>query len=565
METKSTEATAKLAVIYTRVSSSKQKDEGTGLETQEKLCYERAKELGYTVIKVFSDAGISGKNVKDRPNMLSLLDFLKNTKEHVTIFTYHIDRLGRNTENNLEIIKIAQRYGHEIYVYRNGLLEDSPICHFMTTVQSAAAQLERENNAERSRTNMRKIMSEGHWLLKEPIGLKKCMEKNSNKFRWLLRKEPEATIIQEALNKFATAELETQTDVVNFLRTEYEIHGLKQHKNWFDTVKRILKEEKYTGYFEYKPWNIPFIKAHIEPLITVETFKIIQQRLKGKERVKHTVYNKNDERFPLRGLILCPFCHKPLTGSFSKSGTVPYYQCQTHGCINRKHVNVRPEVLHKHFEELLSCIVPTTTIIDRAYKISSNLYNNIKNKIELENCSKETRLKKIDDEINKAFEGYTNTRNEIFKQKYEQQVEELTKEKQLLITEIESFKNTTIIPFSEALQIVIDTLSNPVKIWKEANLQMKRALCDILFQEKPCYDKINKFQELKLTPIFKQIYSIGSEKISTIYDFCGHIVPNLKNFNEISILENTKFGTNDFPQIFKDFHKKVMGNSLLVP
>lgn len=556
--------TEKLAVIYTRVSSNKQKDEGTGLETQEKLCREEAEQLGYTVLKVFSDGGISGKTIQNRPGMLDLLAFLKKTKEHITIFTYHIDRLGRDTVNNIGIINTAQQYGHAIYIYKSGFLEDTPTGHFMTTVQSAASQLEREHNKERTKQLSRNHVLEGAWIFREPIGYKFCKSKKSAKHRWLLRKEPEATIIQQALEKFATAELQTQTNVANFLKSNLEALGIKQ-KNWFDLTKRILTEEKYSGYFEYKPWGVPYQKGKIEALINSETFKIIQQRLKGKERVKHTIYNKNDDRFPLRRLIVCPYCGKPITGSLTKGGTFPYYQCQSRHCSHKRLINVTPKLLHADFESLLQSITPTQDFIDtartKAMTIYQACYDNIKN----DNKLKEFRIKQIDKEIANCFEKFNITTNPIFVQKLDQQVNELEAEKQHLIAELDNSNNMNIMPFDEAFAYVEEFLRNPLKLWEQSDIFMKRQIYALTFQEKLSYDKQNKFSEPKLTPIFKQIEYIASTQINTDWNFFGSLVPDLKILDEISELEKLKSGTVEYPQIFKDFHKKVVGNSFLVP
>ena len=558
------EATAKLAVIYTRVSSSKQKDEGTGLETQEKLCREEAEQLGYTVLKVFSDGGISGKTIQNRPGMLDLLAFLKKTKEHITIFTYHIDRLGRDTVNNIEVINTAQQYGHAIYIYKSGFLEDTPTGHFMTTVQSAVSQLEREHNKERTKQLSRNHVLEGAWIFREPIGYKFCKSKKSAKHRWLLRKEPEATIIQQALEKFATAELQTQTDVANFLKSNLETLGIKQ-KNWFDLTKRILTEEKYSGYFEYKPWGATYQKGKIEALITQETFKIIQQRLKGKERIKHTIYNKNDDRFPLRGLIVCPYCGKPITGSLTKSGTFPYYQCQSRQCSHKKLVNVTPKLLHTDFESLLKNITPSDDFINtaktQALSIYQACYDNIKN----DNKLKEFRIKQIDKEIANCFEKYKNTSNSIFIQKLEEQVNELESEKQHIEAELNNSTNIEIMPFDEAFTYVEEFIKNPLKLWQQSDIFMKRQIYKLTFEEKLSYDKQNKFSEPKLSPIFKMIHNVKFDSIIINLDFFRHLVPNLEISDEKFVQDNLKSGTVVFPQIFKDFHKKVVGNSYLVP
>jgi len=67
------------AVIYCRVSSSKQVTEGHGLASQETRCREYAKHKGYDVIDVFRDEGLSDK-LLDRPNMKAMLAYIKKRK-----------------------------------------------------------------------------------------------------------------------------------------------------------------------------------------------------------------------------------------------------------------------------------------------------------------------------------------------------------------------------------------------------------------------------------------------------------------------------------------------------
>lgn len=556
--------TKKLAVIYTRVSSDKQIQEGTGLETQETLCREKAEQLGYTILKVFSDGGISGKDLENRPGVLNLLDFLKNSKDSITIFTYDTDRLSRDTGDFIKIRSIIHTNNHMLITIKNGLIGQDSTSNLISTVISAVGQCEREKNAERSKTNMKTIVSEGYWLFKEPIGLKKCMEKKSDKYRWLIRKEPEASIIQEALEKFATAELQTQTDVANFLKTKFEFHDIKK-RNWFDLAKRILTEEKYSGYFEYKPWGVPYQKGKIEALITPETFKIIQQRLKGKERVKHTIYNKNDERFPLRGLILCPYCGKPITGSLTKGGTFPYYQCQNRHCAGKRLVNVKPSLLHADFESLLKNITPSDDFINtaktQALSIYQACYDNIKN----DNKLKKFRINQIDNEIDNCFEKYKNTSSSIFIQKLEEQVNKLESEKQHIEAELNNSTNIEIMPFDEAFTYVEEFIKNPLKLWQQSDIFMKRQIYKLTFEEKLSYDKQNKFSEPKLSPIFKMIHNVKFDGIIITPDFFRHLVPNLEISDKKFVQDNLKSGTIVFPQIIKDYRKKVVGNSYVVP
>ena len=77
------------AVIYCRVSSSKQVREGHGLEGQEKRCYDYAVSKGYSVVDVFREEGISGA-VTNRPAMRRLLEFLEENNESIAVSYTHL-------------------------------------------------------------------------------------------------------------------------------------------------------------------------------------------------------------------------------------------------------------------------------------------------------------------------------------------------------------------------------------------------------------------------------------------------------------------------------------------
>jgi len=82
-----------LAVIYARISDSKQKEES--LEAQEKVCRNYAVQKGYTVVKVYVDRYITGKT-DNRPQFQRMIkDSRKNQFERVIV--YKLDRFSRNT------------------------------------------------------------------------------------------------------------------------------------------------------------------------------------------------------------------------------------------------------------------------------------------------------------------------------------------------------------------------------------------------------------------------------------------------------------------------------------
>jgi DNA invertase Pin-like site-specific DNA recombinase len=64
------------ALIYCRVSSTKQRIEGSGLESQEQRCRVYADQQGYDVKAVFPDDVSGGGDFMQRPGMRAMLAYL---------------------------------------------------------------------------------------------------------------------------------------------------------------------------------------------------------------------------------------------------------------------------------------------------------------------------------------------------------------------------------------------------------------------------------------------------------------------------------------------------------
>src|SRR5437660_632019 len=67
----------------------------------------------------------------------------------------------------------------------------------------------------------------------------------------LVRKEPEATVITEALEWFARGRFPSQVDVQRFLQEKGFNHWETGKMAYLEQVKRLLTREVYTGYVSY--------------------------------------------------------------------------------------------------------------------------------------------------------------------------------------------------------------------------------------------------------------------------------------------------------------------------
>jgi len=77
-------------IIYCRVSTPDQVNNGNGIDSQEQLCRQWARNRDLSVERVFIDAGISGKNTECRDELNKMLAFLEKSKERYLILFYDI-------------------------------------------------------------------------------------------------------------------------------------------------------------------------------------------------------------------------------------------------------------------------------------------------------------------------------------------------------------------------------------------------------------------------------------------------------------------------------------------
>ncbi len=137
------------AAIYIRVSTTKQVNEGFGLDLQKHRCSIMAEMKGWPIIKIYSDEGISGTlDSTHRPGLRDVLDDAKNKVFDVLVF-YSLDRLGRTTSIVLKTIEQLTQMDIKIVSCKESIDTSSPTGVFVLTIFAALAQLERDTIVNR--------------------------------------------------------------------------------------------------------------------------------------------------------------------------------------------------------------------------------------------------------------------------------------------------------------------------------------------------------------------------------------------------------------------------------
>ena len=467
----------KKCIIYARVSSAKQTSDGAGLTSQEQSCREYAARNHYDVVELFTDV-ISGR-AAERPGMNSLLAYLRvnDTKDYVVVVD-DISRFARDVCTHAALRDKIIACGAKIESPNQKFGADAG-GRFIETIMAAMAEHAGAANAEQSRRRTIARLQNGYWVFHAPFGYKYVKAPGGGKM--LVPDQPLAGIVKEALEGYAAGRFQTQSEVRRFLDTKKEFPksylGTEVH---FDKVKRLLTSLLYAGYLEFEKWDIPFTKAKHDPLISLATHQIIQDRLKVRSVAPARKDISND--FPLRGFLMCEHCKHPLTACWARSHTGqkhPYYLCQYRGCPE-KGKSIQRDKLEEEFGIILKALTPARTTFELAEDLFRKEWDKRSLSVSTETKRLNVKARQIERDVEKTIQHLVRTDNASVITAYETRVEELKKEGALIEEEVARI-GTPAHSFEEMFELSMKFLSSPYDIWKKGNLMVKRTVLRLVF------------------------------------------------------------------------------------
>ncbi len=483
------------SLIYCRVSSDRQVREGHGLDGQEQRCRSYAAERGYEVAEVFRDEGVSGGTV-DREGIQKLLDYLDvhGRRESYVVLIDDIKRLARDVVGHFQLRKaiLSRQANLESPSHKFG---DSPEEVFGECILAATAELERNQNKRQVYNRMKARLEAGYWPFYQPPGY--VYAKVAGHGKLLVRSEPEASIITEALEGFAAGRFPTQVEVQAFLQSKsFSLRG-NGKMTYLEQVKRLLTRELYAGFISYPPWQVTSRKGHHEPLICGETFERIKERLADRKKAPQRRDIRED--FPLRGFVQCNECHKSYTSCWSKgrNALFPYYLCKSPSCPMRNR-GIRADKMHAEFDELLGKLKPRENIMAVAKAELLSQWQAKRIDVDAVRKERKQKLDAIENEISEYVEAVKRCHNAVVIQAIEEKIDELKAKGLRLGGRIKKPKDGDY-DFQTAVNRVFDFLKNPLFMWKIGDLRQKRLVLRLVFAEPLTYERERGFQTAPLS------------------------------------------------------------------
>jgi site-specific DNA recombinase len=160
-------ASTVVADLYLRVSSDRQEDEGTSLETQEERARRHATERGYSVRRVYRETK-SGYRLYERPELMRLKAGLGTPDSPDVVIFYDPDRFSRNQSHIGMVLDWFESAGVRLE-FVTCEFEGSAVGKFILQARVFAAELEREKIIERTMRGRVKKVEEGRaWVGARP-------------------------------------------------------------------------------------------------------------------------------------------------------------------------------------------------------------------------------------------------------------------------------------------------------------------------------------------------------------------------------------------------------------
>jgi site-specific DNA recombinase len=477
------------AIIYCRVSTKEQSEQGFSLKSQEKECCKFAENNNYEVDNVFIEKGESAKT-QDRTELQKLIKYaVENRKSLSALIIWKYDRLARNLGDQTELFKHFSSLKIRVLSATENN-EENASGKLMRNIFGSFAQYENDIKSERTIGGMKRAVEEGRWAWRAPVGYKNTRDNLNKPF---LVPTDESKFIVEAF-KLAEKGLYKQTEIVSKLRAK----GFKGvNKN---NLNRILRNEVYAGLIKVS-W-FPDVKDAIhKPLVSKGTYFKVQLILDGKKPTI-TSRERNHPDFPLRNFIRCPKCEQKLTGGWStgKMGVrYAYYHCRTKGCS----LNIRKQDLETSFYEYLKGVQPRQDVLDLFGQIVLDVWKS-RQSVQIK------ERQRLDEELKKLREKQDRNDELMIQGIFD---EETYKRKS---NEIKSEMLTTQMDLSDAKAEINDIegciqyckyfISNIAELWLASDHNLKQRFQILVFPEKIYYE--NKSFGTPVTAlIFKYLHS----------------------------------------------------------
>ncbi|MDD4298499.1 MAG: recombinase family protein [Bacilli bacterium] len=367
----------KIVGIYIRVSTEDQAREGFSLSEQKERLETMCKYKGYEIYKVYEDAGISAKNIEDRPAFNQLLDDIKSKKIN-TIVTLKLDRLTRSVYDWENIMKFLEENYAYIDCANDEVNTTNANGKMISRLLMSVSQNEIERTSERTKIGLAGAIKNGNIPGQTPLGFKRENKK----------------LVPDPLTKDVISriyELYSKGNSYQKIKNIFNREKVLDKDNWRDnTVKAMIENEIYKGDYVHgkRRKNPTYYEDVIEPIVSKELWENCQTQ----KKINSRSYKRTLTYLFLQKLMR-PKCKRILGGKATKKkngNNYFYYYC--HDCKT----TIKEEIIEESLKCLLNDIFEYDSVVNEFFlPVLKNKVANPKEELQKELVSQESKKERI--------------------------------------------------------------------------------------------------------------------------------------------------------------------------
>lgn len=323
----------KTAVVYARVSTARQAEDGLPVESQIEQCRAKAAALGAHVREVFRDDGISGRT-SNRPGFQAALDYCE--EQRIDYFVcWSSSRFARNHIDAALNKRLLDRIGARLVFVSQDFGESDEAWMIESIVAIMDEQYSR-SIAKDTRRSMAKNAKDGFWnggnvpfgYQAVPMGKRKKLAPVDSEalvvktvFRWCLDGAGQKEIALR-LNEAGVG---------------------RRGRQWNKAaVASVLRSRALIGQIVFKDRGREIVTpgAH-EAILTEEVFHMAQDKISARAPARVGGRPRSDAAFS--GILVCGKCGQPMyteTATGRSGARYHYYNCRSFlkgmGCASRR-------------------------------------------------------------------------------------------------------------------------------------------------------------------------------------------------------------------------------------
>lgn len=462
----------KKCVIWTRVSTKYQEENGGSLDYQKTLCEKYVEREGLTIADVGENHGYFGgshESAKTPGKMIKqMISIVKKDASIRYVIVSEFDRFSRSNGQAITILEDLRSLGVIAKSAKTGFDTSTKEGFLMVRNSLNMAEWDNDNRADKFYTGRQHCYECGAYTGVLPRGYYREGKSLSS----VCYLNDEGRLIGLAF-RLKIRGL-SNGEILDALKSR----GLTITKQ---SLNHYFNNPFYAGKIRSSMLDNGMVDGKIEKAVSWEDWLEVQRIMSsrsGKYKQK-----KKKEQFPLTHHVACADCGTRFTAYSVKSKRKDYYKCNKIGCKN----NVAASEMHCKYKQLLYAYdLPMSLLLQYECIIRDMFRQHMQ-----ESASQVTLLKKrlteVDNDLKTCHMKYAT--DKLDSEAYSIVSAELKRKKADIEAELEKYSEN-LSNLDDKINMVLVTCSKLGSLWESGDLETKKRVQELIFPDGVLWDRV---------------------------------------------------------------------------